>query len=139
MPGFTSFLLGHTHPPSSRPTTPPHPESDSEPEIVRKLLRRKARREVRQVTTIYGMSMRRTDVEIIHNALLRLKKDVESQIEIFHDAGISNPKSRERILQEFARVNTAILHDGAAVLQHLQVSTGSVGDLQAGLTELGRV
>tara|TARA_R110002003_G_scaffold829_1_gene21683 strand:+ start:10938 stop:11414 length:477 start_codon:yes stop_codon:yes gene_type:complete len=106
---------------------------------VRKALRRKQRRQAAQVTTLYGTTMSRKDVEATHTALEHLQHDVSTQMERFHDASISDPKGRQSILRAFVETNNAILRDGAAGLRHSENKTGPVEDLQTGLGDLGRV
>jgi hypothetical protein len=139
MPGFNSFLLGNGPFTSFRPDTPPQPDSDSEPEAVRKVLRRKQRRQAAQVTTLYGTTMSRKDVEATRTALEHLQHDVSTQMERFHDASISDPKARPLILRVFVETNNAILRYGAAILRRFEVKTGPIEDFQAGLGDLGRV
>ncbi|KAH7068554.1 hypothetical protein FB567DRAFT_599228 [Paraphoma chrysanthemicola] len=133
MPGFSSFFLIRGPPPT------PDSKSDSDPKILRTLLRRKTRRKATQIITIYGMCLRRADVASMHASLVQLQRDVHAQIEAFHDAGITSSKPRKRILREFAEVNSWIMRDVEDILQVLQITPGPIEELRNGLDDLDRV
>ena len=139
MPGFTSFLVGRGHFSSYRPDSPSPPESDSEPEVVRKAMRRTEKQQARKVTTLYDTTMSRPSVERSHEAMKKLQAEIQIQIERFHDAGLASGKERQGLLDAFAENNATILRGCWDMLRRLEVTSGPVEDLQEGLRVLGQL
>jgi hypothetical protein len=139
MPGFNSFFLGH-RPRSTISSDSPSPYSDDESEFETEASKnyrlQQERRHTGQVTSIYGTVMIRNDTERILTMLKRLNSDVETQIENFHDIGVTAEKKRKEAIGYFNKQNQRILEDGTKVLQRFRSAQGPLRELSEALGQL---